>query len=76
MGFFLLRFSTLSHLPPLDSAVSEDAELEPRTVATLALTARRSNHLDRSHPHIRLDLIHYSAIESATTRLDLIHILI
>jgi hypothetical protein len=30
--------------------VSEDAGIEPRTVATLALTARRSNHLARSHP--------------------------
>ena len=28
-----------------DSTVSEDAVIEPRTVATLALTARRSNHL-------------------------------
>jgi hypothetical protein len=29
---------------PSDSTVSEDAGIEPRTVATLALTARRSNH--------------------------------
>jgi hypothetical protein len=35
---------------PSDSTVSEDAGIEPRTVATLALTARRSNHLARSHP--------------------------
>ena len=34
-----------------DSAVSEDAGIEPRTVETLALTARRSNHSARSHPH-------------------------
>ncbi len=27
-----------------DSALSEDARIEPKTVATLALTARRSNH--------------------------------
>jgi hypothetical protein len=33
-----------------DSAVSEDAEIEPRNVATLASTARRSYHLARSHP--------------------------
>jgi hypothetical protein len=37
---------------PSDSTVSEDAGIEPRTVATLALTARRSNHLARSHPLI------------------------
>ncbi len=30
---------------PSDSTVSEDAGIEPRTVATLALTARCSNHL-------------------------------
>jgi hypothetical protein len=29
---------------PLDSTVSEDAGIEPRTVATLTLTARRYNH--------------------------------
>ncbi len=28
----------------------EDAGIEPRTVATLALTARKSNHSARSHP--------------------------
>jgi hypothetical protein len=31
--------------------VLEDAGIEPRTVATLALAVRHSNHLDRSHPH-------------------------
>ncbi len=36
---------------PSDSTVSEDAGIEPRTVATLALTARCSNHLAKSHPH-------------------------
>jgi hypothetical protein len=29
---------------PSDSTVSEDAEIEARTVATTALTVRRSNH--------------------------------
>jgi hypothetical protein len=36
---------------PTDSNVSEDAGIEPRTVATVALTARRSNHSARSHSH-------------------------
>jgi hypothetical protein len=40
----------------LDSTVSETAGIEPRTVATLALTARCSNLSARSHPH-QLDLI-------------------
>ncbi len=34
-----------------DSTVSEDAGIEPRTVATLVLAVRRSNHSARSHPH-------------------------
>ena len=34
---------------PSDSTVSEDAGIECRTVATLALTARRSNHWARFH---------------------------
>ncbi len=74
MDFFYVRYSTLYHLPPLRFTVSEYAEFEPRTVATLALAVRPSCHSVRSHPrcsasshpHTRLDLIH--------TWLDLIHI--
>ncbi len=36
---------------PSDSTVSEDAGIEPRTVATSALAVRRFNHSARSHPH-------------------------
>ncbi len=36
---------------PSESTVSEDAGIKPRTVATLALTARLFNHSARSHPH-------------------------
>ncbi len=53
---------------PSDSTVSEDAEIEPRTVATLKLTARRSNHafvyidlirnLARFHPHLAISHPH------------------
>jgi hypothetical protein len=39
------------------STVSEDAGIEPRTVATWALIARRSNHSDRSHPQRYLTLL-------------------
>ncbi len=35
---------------PLDSTVSEDAGIEPRTIATSALAVRRSNQSARSHP--------------------------
>jgi hypothetical protein len=35
---------------PSDSTVSEDAGIEPRNVATLALTARRSDQSAMSHP--------------------------
>jgi hypothetical protein len=37
---------------PSDSAVSEDAGIEPRTAVTSALAVRRSNYSARSHPHI------------------------
>ncbi len=37
--------------------MSEDAGIEPRTIATLALAVRRSHHSARSHPQTRLDLI-------------------
>ncbi len=36
---------------PSDSIVSEDVGIEPRTVASLALAVRRSNHSARSHSH-------------------------
>jgi hypothetical protein len=50
---------------PSDSTVSEDAGIEPRTVATSAMAVRRSSHSATSHP--RLGYI------SSTTRLHLIH---
>ncbi len=72
-GFFLfyVLFQQCFVCLPSVSTVCEDAAIEPRTVATLALAARRSNHSARSHPQSarshppRLNLIHY--------RLDLIH---
>jgi hypothetical protein len=50
---------------PSDFAVSEDAGMEPWTVATLASTARRSSPLAIDLINTWLDLIH--------TWLDLIH---
>ncbi len=46
---FYVGYSSLLHLKPEDFIVSEDAGIEPWTVATLSLTARRSNHSARSH---------------------------
>ncbi len=46
--FFYVLYSTLFHLPPLDSTVSEDAGIEPRTTA--ALGVGRSNHSAKSQP--------------------------
>ncbi len=37
-------FNTASSAAPSSSTVTEDARIEPRTVSTLALTARRFNH--------------------------------
>jgi hypothetical protein len=54
---------------PSDSTVSEDAGIESRIVATLALVTSDAlttgldliHHLESSHPNSRLDFIHYSA---------------
>ncbi len=43
-------FNTASSAAPSDSTVSEEARMEPRTVATLTLAVRRFNHYARSHP--------------------------
>ncbi len=47
-GFFHFMYD-IQHCPS-DSTVSEDAGIEPRTVATTALAVRRSNHSVRPHP--------------------------
>jgi hypothetical protein len=44
-------FNTAPSAAPSGSTLSEDAGIEPRTVATPALAVRRSNHRARSHPH-------------------------
>ncbi len=41
---------------PSDFTVSEYAGIEPRTVATSALTVRRFNHTARFHPHVENQL--------------------
>jgi hypothetical protein len=51
-----------------DSNVSEDAGIEPRTVATLALTARRSNHTARSQPHSATVLVLEKNVGKTLTR--------
>jgi hypothetical protein len=50
---------------PSDSTVSDDAGIEPRTVAPTALTVRRSHHSARCHP-TRLNL-NYSIRSSSVT---------
>ncbi len=51
--FYLYVIQIIQHCficRPLDSTVSEDASIEPRTVETLALTSMPFNHSARSHP--------------------------
>jgi hypothetical protein len=52
-SFLCKIFNTASSAGRLsDSTVSEDAEIEARTVASTALAVRRSNHSARSHPQL------------------------
>jgi hypothetical protein len=44
---------------PSDSTVSDFSGIELKTVATLALTARRSNHSAKSYPHYTYILYFY-----------------
>ncbi len=44
------RHAAVAQIISNEITVSEDAWIEPRTVAILTLTARRSGHLARSHP--------------------------
>ncbi len=48
---------------PSDFSVSEGGGIEPRTIASLALAVRRSNHSVRSHLH--LDYLLYFSVSSA-----------
>jgi hypothetical protein len=54
-GFFLFYMYDIQHCficRPSDSTVSEDAGIEPKTVATTALALRCSNHsAARYHPY-------------------------
>ncbi len=44
LDFFMFYIQHCRICRPSDSTVSEDAGIEPRTVATFALAVRRSNH--------------------------------
>jgi hypothetical protein len=84
--FFMYFIQQCFICRPLDSTVSEDAGIEPRTAATFALACRHSNnsarshphsaryhpHLARSHPHSARSHPH-SARSHPQTRLGLIH---
>jgi hypothetical protein len=50
--FFMYVIQLCFICRPSDSTVSEDVGIEPRTVATLALAARGSNKLSKSHPNL------------------------
>jgi hypothetical protein len=54
MDFFMYFIQQRFICRPLDSTVSEDAGIKPRTIASWTLTVRRSNHSARSHPYLLL----------------------
>ncbi len=47
---YIISYNTASYAAPSDSFVPRDAGIEPRTVATGALTVRLSNNSARSLP--------------------------
>jgi hypothetical protein len=49
-SFYFTLFNTALSAAPQIPLLSEDAGIEPRTVATSALTSRRTNHSATSHP--------------------------
>jgi hypothetical protein len=62
-GFFVLYvLYCIKHSRPSDSTVSEDAGIEPRTVATSALAVKRSNHIDLLHINISLVKMNHDSV--------------
>jgi hypothetical protein len=57
-GFFMYFIQHCFICRPSGFAVSEDAGIESRTVATLALAVRRSNHSPRSYPNSARSHLH------------------
>jgi hypothetical protein len=75
---YVIQHCFISH--PSDSTVSEDAGIEPRTIAALALAARRSNHSVRSHPrsdkissivYIFIHILYFGRLNATCDRQDL-----
>ncbi len=58
--FYCTLFDTALSAAPQNSTVSKDAGIEPRTIATLALTARRSRQSARS-------LLHYPYLQTKSS---------
>jgi hypothetical protein len=80
LGFFHVRYSTLRHLPPLRFRCVVGCWDRTQDCCDCCIESQTLYHLDRSPPHTRLDLIHYSAriihnsVRSHSyTQLDLIH---
>jgi hypothetical protein len=68
-GFFLFMYDIQHCFICRPSTVSEDAGIEPRTVATTALAVRRFNHSVRSHPQRKRgkELQYFVAIKNFKT---------
>jgi hypothetical protein len=69
LDFFFTLFNNASSAAAQISNLSEVAGIEPRTVATLALTTRRSIYSARSHPKkfLRVIIGYVSTNPSANT---------
>ncbi len=62
--FFMYDIQYCFICRPSDSTVSEDAGIEPRTVATTALAVRSFNHSARSNPPL-CQMCCYNKVDSA-----------
>ncbi len=61
--FFMCFIQRCFICRPSDSNVSEDAGIKLRTVVTLALAARCSNHSAKSHPLTRVNVMHQKIVD-------------
>jgi hypothetical protein len=64
LDFLYVRYSSLLHLPPSDSTVSEDAGIETRTVTTRSHPQSARSHPQSARSHPQSDKSHPQSAKS------------